>query len=160
MISNILIAIILLLLTSTFLCVNVWKKRNFVKELYVEPFVSAAYFAIAFVFSVGIIIAYLIYQQTSTLHWSGLFLVLVSDLPLMGAYAITATTCVYLDGNTLVKKSIFYTKRILIDKNTKIVEKIDRRIIQSEKNTISIEAKGLTGKMNTLIYRIKQIIGD
>ena len=158
MISNILIAIILLLLTSTFLFVNVWKKRNFVKELYVEPFVRI-FCDIVRVFR-GYYNCLFCFSTNFNSPLVGFILVLVSDLPLMGAYAITATTCVYLDGNTLVKKSIFYTKRILIDKNTKIVEKIDRRIIQSEKNTISIEAKDLTGKMNTLIYRIKQIIGD
>ena len=160
MINYILIAIILLLLTSTFFWVYVWKKRNFVKELYVDPLASAVLFAIAFVFSVGIIIAYLISQQTSAIHWSGLFVILITDLVLMGAYAITATDCVYLNDNVLIKKNIFCTKKIVIDRKTQIIHTMDRIIVKDEKTAIIIGLRRYMGRIILLKCRIEQIIND
>ena len=160
MINNTLIAIILLLLTSTFLVVYVWKKRNFVKELYVDPLASAILFAIAFVSSVGIIIAYLISQQTSAIHWSGLFAILITDLVLMGAYVITATDCVYLNDNVLIRKNIFYTKKIVVNRKTQIIYKMDRIIVKAEETAIIIGLRRYMGRMDLLIYRIEQIIND
>lgn len=160
MINNILIAIILLLLTSTFFGVYVWKKRNFVKELYVEPLASAVLFAIAFVFSGGIIIVYLISQQTSALHWSGLFVILINDLVLMGAYVITATDCVYLNDNKLIRKNIFYTKKIVVNRKTQIIYKMDRIIVKSEETVIVIGLRRLKGRTDLLIYKIEQIINQ
>lgn len=160
MINYIFIAIILLLLTSTFLCVHVWKKRNFVKELYVDPLASAVLFAIAFVFSVGIIIAYLISQQTSAPHWSGLFVILITDLVLMGAYVITATDCVYLNDNVLIRKNIFCTKKIVVNRKTQIIHTMLRIIVKDEKTAIIIGLRRYMGRMDLLIYRIEQIIND
>ena len=160
MINYIFIAIILLLLTSTFFGVYVWKKRNFVKELYVEPLASAIFFAIAFVFSVGIIIAYLISQQTSAFHWSDFFAILIEDLVLMGVYAITATDCVYLNDNVLIKKNIFCTKKIVVDRKTQIIHTMDRIIVKDEKTAIIIGLKGYMGRVIHLKYRIEQIIND
>lgn len=160
MINYILIAIILLLLTSTFLGVYVWKKRNFVKEIYVEPLASALLFAIAFVFSVGIIIAYLISQQTSALHWSGLFAILIADLVSMGAYAITATDCVYLNDNVLIRKNIFCTKKIVVNRKTQIIHTMDRIMVKSEETAIVIGLRYMIGHTNNLIYKINFIIKD
>ena len=160
MINYIFIAIILLLLTSSFFGVYVWKKRNFVKELYVEPLAFALLFAIAFVFSAGIILVYLISQQTSALHWSGLFAILITDLVLMGAYVITATDCVYLNDNVLIRKNIFCTKKIVVDRKTQIIHTMDRIIVKDEKTAIIIGLRRYMGRMDLLIYRIEQIIND
>ena len=160
MINYIFIAIILLLLTSTFFGVYVWKKRNFVKELYVEPLASALLFAIAFVFSVGIIIAYLISQQTSALHWSGLFAILIADLVSMGAYAITATDCVYLNDNVLIRKNIFCTKKIVVNRKTQIIHTMDRIMVKSEETAIVIGLRYMIGHTSNLIYTINLIIKD
>ncbi|MBQ9125512.1 MAG: hypothetical protein IJY13_02510 [Clostridia bacterium] len=160
MINYILIAIILLLLTFSFFGVYAWKKRNFVKELYVDPLASAVLFAIAFVFSVGIIIAYLISQQTSALHWSGLFAILIADLVSMGAYAITATDCVYLNDNVLIRKNIFCTKKIVVNRKTQIIHTMLRIIVKDEKTAIVIGLRRYMGRIILLKYRIEQIIND
>lgn len=158
MLDIILIIITLLFIIFTFLIVTIWKKKHFVKEIYIEKAVSILFYLLTVAITIGLIIAYFVTTQENLKSWLFLVILLCMDILMLLVYAYTATACIYLKDNVLVKKNIFITKQITITKETTIKEKFDRRIIQSQNKKISINSRGFIGNILTLVGRIKSII--
>ena len=82
------------------------------------------------------------------------------DLCLLFIFSIVATTCIYLKDNMVIKKNIFGTKKIMLNKETKIIEKSDKRIIKSKNKSISISSRYLSGSIRRFIYDVKIIMSE
>ncbi len=158
MLDNILIVLILLSIVLSFFIVKIWKKKNFVKELYIGEGVSVALYVIAIAITIGLLTIYCILSKGVAYSWLYLVIVLILDWLLLFAYCIGATTCIYLKDKALIKKNIVNSKQILLDEKTKIIEKIDKRIIKSSGKSISISSRYLTGNINNLMNNVKLII--
>ncbi len=159
MIDNILIAIILLLLIISFLVVHIWKKKNYVKELYISSAVSLSFYLITLSSTIGLIVCYYILSKGLQYSWIYLLIVLLFDIIMLLVYCITASLCISLnDNNFLCKKTIFIKKEIIIDNDTKIIEKFDKIIIKSQNKSIILGLRYLSGNVNNVRYKIKQII--
>ena len=128
MLDNILIVLILLSIVLSFFIVKIWKKKNFVKELYIGEGVSVALYVITIAITIGLLTIYCILSKGVAYSWLYLVIVLILDWLLLFAYCIGATTCIYLKDKALIKKNIVNSKQILLDEKTKIIEKIDKRI--------------------------------
>ena len=87
-----------------------------------------------------------------------LVIALIFDWMLLFVFGIVATTCIYLKDNTLIKKNIVHSKQILLNKEIKIIEKFDKRIIKSTEKSISISSRYLTGNIKNLMNNVKIII--
>lgn len=158
MLDNILIIIILFSLLLSLLISNSWKKRHFVKELYIGSGVSIAIYVITAAITIGLLTIYFVVSKELPYSWLYLLIVLLFDWVLLFAFCINFTTCVYLKNKMLYKKNIFITKQILLNKETKIIEKIDLSIIKSNNKSITISARYLTGNIRNFINKIKMII--
>lgn len=161
MIDNILIAIILLLFIISFLVVHIWKKKNYVKEVYISSGVSLLLYLITLFITVGLILCYYILSKGLQYSWKCLLIVLLLDIIMLLVYCINASLCISLnDNNFLCKKTIFIKKEIKIDNETKIIEKIDKIIIKSQNKSIILDLRYLSGSVNNMRYKIKQIINE
>lgn len=160
MIDNILIIIILLSITVIFFTVKIWKKKNFVKELYFDEGVSITNFVITITGTIVLLTVYFFNSQGLSHSYLFLLMLLLYNSLLLFIYCLTATTCIYLKDNVLIKKNIFITKQILLNGETKIIEKFDIKIIKNRRKSISISSRYLTGKMNNLINNIKTNISN
>lgn len=158
MLDNILIVLILLSIVLSFFIVKIWKKKYFVKELYIGEGVSVALYVITIAITIGLLTIYCILSKGVANSWLYLVIVLILDWLLLFAYCIGATTCIYLKDKALIKKNIVNSKQILLDEKTKIIEKIDKRIIKSSGKSISISSRYLTGNINNLMNNVKLII--
>lgn len=158
MLDNILIVLILLSIVLSFFIVKIWKKKYFVKELYIGEGVSVALYVITIAITIGLLTVYCILSKGVVYSWLYLVIVLILDWLLLFAYCIGATTCIYLKDKALIKKNIVNSKQILLDEKTKIIEKIDKRIIKSSGKSISISSRYLTGNINNLMNNVKLII--
>ena len=158
MLDNFLIVLILLSIVLSFFIVKIWKKKNFVKELYIGEGVSVALYVITIAITIGLLTIYCILSKGVAYSWLYLVIVLILDWLLLFAYCIGATTCIYLKDKALIKKNIVNSKQILLDEKTKIIEKIDKRIIKSSGKSISISSRYLTGNINNLMNNVKLII--
>ena len=158
MLDNILIVLILLLIVLSFFIVKVWKKKFFVKELYIGEGVSVALYVITIAITIGLLTIYCISSKGLPYSWLYLLIVLMLDLVLLFVYCINATTCIYLNDKTLIKNNIINSKQIILNKEIKIIEKIDKRIIKSKEKSISISSRYLTGNINNLMNNVKKII--
>lgn len=160
MLDNILIVLILLSIVLSFFIVKIWKKKYFVKELYISQGVTISLCIITSAITIGLLTIYYISSKGLPYSWLYLLIVLIFDYLLLFVFCIEATTCIYLKDNTLIKKNIINSKRVLLNKETKIIEKIDKRIIKSKENSISISSRYLTGNINNLVNCIKRIINQ
>lgn len=161
MLDNILIVLILLSIVISFFIVKIWKKKYFVKEIYIDEGVSVVFFVITIALTIVALTVYCITTKGLSYSWLYLLMVLIEDLLLLFVYCITATTCIYLKDKMLIKKNIIYSKQILLNNEIKIIEKFDRRIIKSSKKSISITSRGgLTGNIMTLMNNVKIIINN
>lgn len=158
MLDNILIVLILFSIVSSFFIVKVWKKKYFVKEVYISGGASIAIYVITIAVTIDLLATYCISSKGLAYSWLYLVIVLILDWILLFVFCILATTCVYLKDNVLIKKNIVSSKQILLNKEIKIIEKIDKRIIKSTEKSISISARYLTGNIKNLIYNVKIII--
>ena len=158
MIDNILIVLILLSIVISIFIVKIWKKKYFVKELYIGEGVSVVLYVITIAITIGLLTIYCIVSKGLSYSWLYLVIVLIFDLLLLFVYCITATTCIYLKDKMLIKKNIINSKQILLNNEIKIIEKIDRRIIKSSEKSISISSRYLTGNINNLMNNVKIII--
>ena len=158
MLDNILIVLILLSIVLSFFIVRIWKKKNFVKELNIGEGVSVALYVITVAITIGLLTIYCILSKGVAYSWLYLVIVLILDWLLLFAYCIGTTTCIYLKDKALIKKNIVNSKQILLDEKTKIIEKIDKRIIKSSGKSISISSRYLTGNINNLMNNVKFII--
>lgn len=160
MLDKILIILIFLTIVLFVLKVKVWKKRYFVKELYVSEGASIAICVVTIVNTIGLLIINYTLEKDSPYSWLFLTIVLISDLMMLLVFSIVATTCIYLKDNTLIKKNIIYSKQILLNKETKIIEKFDKIIIKYRKKSIAINFRYLTGNINNLMNNVKTIINE
>lgn len=158
MLDNILIVLILFSIVLSFFIVKVWKKKYFVKELYISGGVSIAIYVITIAITIGLLTIYCISSKGVAYSWLYLIIVLMFDWMLLFVFCIVATTCIYLKDNTLIKKNIVNYKQILLNKEIKIIEKIDKRIIKSTEKSISISSRYLTGNIKNLMNNVKIII--
>jgi hypothetical protein len=154
MLDNILIIVILFTIILSFSIVRIWRKKYFVKEIYISEGATIASSIITIAVTIELLTIYFVTSRVLPYSWLYLLIVLLVDLILLLVYSIDATTCIYLNNEILIYKNIFFSKEVLIDKNTKIIEKIDRRIIKSKKNSISISSRYLTGNINSIINMI------
>lgn len=160
MLDKILIILIFLIIVLFFLKVKAWKKRYFVKEIYISEGASIVFFVITIVYTIGILIIYCISTKKSPYSWLCLTIVLISDLITLIVFSILATTCIFLKDNILIKKNIIYSKQILLNKETKIIEKFDKTVIKYRKKTIAINYRYLTGNIYNLMNNVKTIINE
>lgn len=158
MLDNFLITIILFSMLLSFLTSWIWKKRHFVKELYISKWVSIVIYVIAMAITIALLTIYFVSSRDLPYSWLYLLIVLLFDWIMLFAFCITFTTCVYLKNKMLYKKNIFITKQILLNEETEIIEKIDMSIIKLNNKSISISARYLTGNIRHLISKIKTII--
>ena len=136
------------------------EEKNFVKELYIDEKVSVVLYVITIAITIGLLTVYFILSKGEPYSWLPLVILLVEDWILLFVMCITATTCVYLEDKTLIKKNIFFSKKILLNKETKIIEKTFKRIIKSGGKSISISSRYLSGGIRTFIHKIKIIINE
>ena len=149
MLDNILIVLILFSIVLSFFIVKVWKKKNFVKELYISEGVSIAFYVITIAITIGLLTMYCISSKGLPYSWLYLVIVLIFDWMLLFVFCIVTTTCIYLKDNTLIKKNIV---------NSKQIEKFDKRIIKSREKSISISSRYLTGNIKKFMNNVKIII--
>lgn len=160
MLDNILIIAILFFIILSFSIVKVWKKKHFIKTLYIGGGVAITFYAIALVLTIILLAIYYIQTKELPNNWLFLLILLLYDLCLLFIFCILATTCIYLKDNMVIKKNIFITKKILLNKETKIIEKTTKTIIKSKNKSISIISKHLNGNIRKFIYDIKIIINE
>ena len=158
MLDNILIVLILFSIVLSFFIVKVWKKKNFVKELYISEGVSIAFYVITIAITIGLLTMYCISSKGLPYSWLFLVIVLIFDWMLLFVFCIVTTTCIYLKDNTLIKKNIVNSKQITLNKEIKIIEKFDKRIIKSREKSISISSRYLTGNIKNFMNNVKIII--
>ena len=158
MLDNILIMLIFFSIVLSFFVVIIWKKKHFVKELYISEGSSITIYIITVAITIGLLIAFFAKCKGLPFGWLYLLIVLLCDLLLLFIFLIDATTCIYLKDKILYKKNIFITKKILLNRETVIVEKIDRRIIKFKNKSISISSRYLSGSINNLINNVKNTI--
>lgn len=158
MLDNILIVLILFSIILSFFIVKVWKKKYFVKELYISEGVSIAFYVITIAITIGLLTMYFVSSKGLPYSWLYLVIVLIFDGVLLFVFCIIATTCIYLKDNTLIKKNIVNSKQILLNNETRIIEKFDIRIIKSREKSISISSRYLTGDIKNLMNNVKMII--
>ena len=156
MLDGILITLIFLLILSSFLIVKIWKKTNFVKEVYFSSDVSIIIYIISLANTIALTTLYFVLTKESLYSWLYWLMLLGVDLWMMLTYSFTATYCIYLKGDTLIRKSIFSTKRIKINKETVIFRKFDKIMIKSTEGTITIDIRGLDGSINSLVNKIEE----
>lgn len=134
-----------------------WKKKHFIKGLYIDNSIAFVYLHI---FMVLLTVApYLLLFR----HQNGVFIyALVSailNFSLLLMYISLITTCVYLKNTSLIYKNLFVEKKIDLKGNDVVFkEKIDKKIVISKHCRITISARLFSGAMNDLCYQIKTII--
>ena len=79
MLDNILIVLILFSIVLSFFIVKVWKKKNFVKELYISEGVSIAFYVITIAITIGLLTMYCISSKGLPYSWLFLVIVLIFD---------------------------------------------------------------------------------
>lgn len=119
MLDKILIILIFLIIVLFFLKVKAWKKRYFVKEIYISEGASIVFFVITIVYTIGILIIYCISTKESPYSWLCLTIVLISDLITLIVFSILATTCIFLKDNILIKKILFILNKFYLIKKQK-----------------------------------------
>ena len=160
MLDNILIIAILFFIILSFSIVKVWKKKHFIKTLYIDGGASITFYVIALVFTIILLTINFIQIKELPNNWLFLLILFLYDLCLLFIFCILATTCIYLKDNMVIKKNIFITKKILLNKETKIIEKATKTIIKSKNKSISISSRHLNGNIRKFIYDIKIIINE
>lgn len=158
MLNIILIVATYSLLALTFFIVTIWKKKNFVKEVYIEQRASIVFYAITVAITIGLTIAYFLTAKGNLDGWKYWVTALAVDIVLLVPYAHISTACIYLEDNVLVKRNIFFKKQIKLDRESIYKETGYRRIVQSQNKKISIWLRYDKGNLFTLIGKIKEII--
>lgn len=158
MIDIVLILMIIFSFISSFCAVRNWKKTHFVKMIYVEESVSIICYTIAAFFT-GFMLMLSFFElsevSNSWILWS---ILLFSNIIMLLVFCFNATNCIYLEKNVLYQKNLFLTKRIVLTNNISVIEKIDRLIVRSDKTTVSINVRYLTGDIIAVTNEIKSII--
>ena len=134
-----------------------WKKKHFIKGLYVDNTIT---FICVYIFIVILTLApyllHLRYQNAAFIY--ALFSTSLNFCLLLMCIS-SITTCVYLKNTILIYTNMFVEKKIDLKGNDVIFkEKIDKKIVISKHFRITISARYLSGDMNYLCYQIKAII--
>ena len=134
-----------------------WKKKHFVKGLYVDNTIA---FICVYIFMVILTVAPYLFHfryQNSVFIYALLSTSLNFCVLLMGISSLT--TCVYLKNTILIYTNMFVEKKIdLKGKDVVFKEKVDKKIVISKHFRITISARYLSGDINYLCYQIKNII--
>lgn len=134
-----------------------WKKKHFIKELYVDNTIA---FICVYIFMVILTVApYLFhFRYQNTVFMYALFSTSLNFCLLLMCIS-SITTCVYLKNTVLIYTNMFVEKKIDLKGNDVIFkEKIDKKIVISKHFRITISARYLSGDINYLCYQIKNII--
>lgn len=158
MIDAVLILIIIVSLISTFFSVRIWKKKNYVKAVYIKNSVSIIFYTISATFTILLLTLYLIKMRNTPYSWLYLLIILFFDITMLLIFCFDSTYCIYLEKNVLYQKNIFLTKHILITNKIRIIRKFDRVIVKSDISTIVFHFRYLSGDINALICGIKAIL--
>lgn len=137
--------------------VLIWKKKHFVKQLYIERAVSIIGYLFSFLFSVSLVVICFTVGKDSPYSWIYLLILLVFDIIMMFVYVMTSTICICIEEDILYSKNLFKNKQIKIDEEVIVIEKIDRRIVKSQDCDISISSRYLSGSVWILLDKIYQI---
>ncbi len=149
------IAVSVILFTAAFS----WKKKHFVKELYVDKSIT---FLFVYVFILLIeIVPYLIFFRHQHFVYIYALLAASMDLALLFLCISSITTCVYLENTSLIYQNLFVKKEIdLTGDDVILKEKTDRKVILSKRCRITVSVKHLSGNINWLFYQIQAIVND
>ena len=91
MLYNILVIIILFSIMLCFFVVKIWKKRNYVKEIYIDEGVSIIFYVMAIISTITLLIIYFMYSKELTHIYKLLLIILLMDFVLLFAFCFTAT---------------------------------------------------------------------
>ena len=134
-----------------------WKKKHFIKGLYVDGTIGLI---CVYIFMVILTVApYLLLFRYQNKVYIYVLLCTSLNFCLLLMCISSITTCVYLKNTTLIYKNLFVEKKIDLKGNDVIFkEKIDKKIVISKHFRITISARYLSGGINYLCYQIKNII--
>lgn len=108
MLDNILIIVISFSILLSFLIAIVWKKKHFVKELYIGNGVSIVIYVITIAISIGLLTIYFATSRGLQYSWLYLLILLIFDWILLFVFCVMYTTCVYLKDGKLYKKIFLF----------------------------------------------------
>ena len=134
-----------------------WKKKHFIKGLYVDNTIA---FICVYIFMLILTLApyLLLFRYQNTVFMYALFSTSLNFCLLLMCIS-SITTCVYLKNTILIYTNMFVEKKIDLKGNDIIFkEKIDKKIVISKHFRITISARYLSGDINYLCYQIKNII--
>ena len=160
MLDYVLILLMILTIISSFFIVKTWRKRYYVKELYVDQSMSYVLFPIMLwiIMLTGYIVGSKGWTDSERVRYLLIdFLLLLIPL---STFLIFATTCVYLKDNMIIYRNIFRIKRLLIDKDTKIIRKMTIAIIKSKRKLIILDYQIIDGPVRTFLNKIETIINE
>ena len=134
-----------------------WKKKHFIKGLYVDDTIGLICVYIFMV--IWTVAPYLLLFRYQNKVYIYVLLLTSLNYCLLFMCISSMTTCVYLKNTTLTYKNLFVEKKIDLKGNDVIFkEKIDKRIVISKHVRITLSAKRLSGDLNDLCNQIKTII--
>ena len=119
MLDNFLITIILFSMLLSFLTSWIWKKRHFVKELYISKWVSIVIYVIAMAITIALLTIYFVSSRDLPYSWLYLLIVLLFDWIMLFAFCITFTTCVYLKIKCYIKRIFLLQNKYCLMKKQK-----------------------------------------
>ena len=134
-----------------------WKKKHFIKGLYVNNTIAFICFYI-FMVILTVVPYLLLFRYQNNVFIYALFSTSLNFCLLLMCIS-SITTCVYLKNTTVIYKNLFVEKKIDLKGNDVIFEeKIDKKIVISKHFRITISARYLSGDINYLCYQIRAII--
>lgn len=155
--SDLIMLFIIIFSIVSFVLAFLWKKKYFVKELYVDqPIILLC----AYIFIVAVeVLFYLAVLRGQESVYIYALVSAVLDFFLLLMFIPLITTCVYLKNNVLVYKNIFIKKEIdLTDKDIIVKKKPFKTIIIHGRVRITINIRQLVGRVNSLLYEINKSV--
>lgn len=150
----------LLILCSDPFLLNRWKKKYFTAREFIaidsHAEERASNYFYGFTFVMVSVITCLACVEKGVFDQKYTRMVLFVLISMLSLHLGFSTRCIYLDGNDIVYKHIFRTKRITICPETKIVQKGDIFSIKNGHDSIRIDVRSFEG-IWSLIYRVEMI---
>lgn len=155
--SDLIMLFIIIFSIVSFVLAFLWKKKYFVKELYVD---KPIIFLCIYIFIVAVeVLFYLAVLRGQESVYIYALVSAVLDFLLLLMFIPQITTCVYLKNNVLVYKNIFIKKEIdLTDKDIIVKKKTFKTIIIHGRVRITINIRQLVGRVNSLLYEINKSV--
>ncbi len=148
--------LVLLILCSYPFLVIWWKKHNFVaRDLRRDERVSRVFYIFTFALISAITsLPYLF--NNGVFEPNDIKAVFIPLISMLSLHLGISTTCIYLDGNTIVYKNFYRTKRIIICPETEIEVKHTVVFIGKKDEFIKIDGRHFNGTRG-FVYRVKII---